>query len=262
MAKMFYPGQKDYVEKLNELADRPSGGSAALSIGTVEEGDTAAATITGDAGDQKLNLVLPKGEKGDKGDPGVKGDTGDAGPKGDKGDTGDQGAPGPAGVTPRGEWSADTAYSVNDISTYAGSAWLRIVAGTTAATPDADTVNWEVFVRAGADGSGSGGGAGTVSVTAPLTSTGGSNPTLGIRAATGSAAGSMSAADKAKLDGIAVAAAAVSGDVAKSLGNASAGASASAARADHVHPMPAAADVGAVAVSAVGEANGVDQVGS
>lgn len=51
----------------------------------------------------------------------------------------------------------------------------------------------------------SGGGAGTVtsvSGTAPIVSTGGNTPTLSINAATTGAAGSLSAADKTKLDGI------------------------------------------------------------
>ena len=38
-----------------------------LTIGTVESGETASATITGVAPNQVLNLVLPKGEKGDSG---------------------------------------------------------------------------------------------------------------------------------------------------------------------------------------------------
>lgn len=38
-----------------------------LTIGTVEGGETASATITGTAPNQFLNLVLPKGDKGDTG---------------------------------------------------------------------------------------------------------------------------------------------------------------------------------------------------
>lgn len=45
-------------------------------------------------------------------------------------------------------------------------------------------------------------GVASVSGTAPITSTGGANPNIGITAATTSAAGSMSAADKTKLDSI------------------------------------------------------------
>src|SRR5208337_1393760 len=54
--------------------------------------------------------------------------------------------------------------------------------------------------------------AGVVSVgaTAPITSTGGPAPVIGITAATDLAAGSMSAADKTKLDGITAGAAVAS----------------------------------------------------
>ena len=101
-----------------------------ITIGTVTNGDTASATITGDSPNYTLNLVLPKGAKGDKGDTGAKGadgqtptlsigtvTTGAAGssasvtmggtapsyvlnftiPKGDKGDKGDTGASGSGG---------------------------------------------------------------------------------------------------------------------------------------------------------------------
>jgi hypothetical protein len=109
----------------------PEGPPNSLSIGTVSGGETAAASITGTAPSQTLNLVLPKGEKGDTGSQGLKGDTGDAGPanslsigtvedgetagasitgdapsqtlnltlpKGEKGDTGDAGPAGSDGV--------------------------------------------------------------------------------------------------------------------------------------------------------------------
>lgn len=61
----------------NGAAGNPgkAGPANELSIGTVTSGDSASATITGDAPDQTLNLVLPKGDKGDKGDQGSDGDT-------------------------------------------------------------------------------------------------------------------------------------------------------------------------------------------
>ena len=98
-----------------------------ITIGTVTNGDTASASITGDSPNYTLNLVLPKGAKGDKGDRGEKGadgvtptlsigtvTTGAVGssasasisgttpnltlnltiPKGDKGDKGDKGVDG------------------------------------------------------------------------------------------------------------------------------------------------------------------------
>lgn len=45
-----------------------TGPSNTLSIGTVEGGATASATITGTSPNQTLNLVLPKGDKGDTGE--------------------------------------------------------------------------------------------------------------------------------------------------------------------------------------------------
>ncbi len=72
-----------------------------LTIGTVEGGEAAAASITGDSPHQTLNLTLPIGPKGDtgatgeRGERGPKGDPGDQGPRGEKGDKGDQGPIGP-----------------------------------------------------------------------------------------------------------------------------------------------------------------------
>ena len=59
-------------------------------------------------------------------------------------------------------------------------------------------------VSEGIDPNGGGvpGGVTTVTGTAPITSTGGATPAIGITAATDVAAGSMSAADKTKLDGL------------------------------------------------------------
>jgi len=104
-----------------------TGPANTLAIGTVQGGSTAAATITGTAPNQTLNLTLPKGDKGDKGDTGQTGATGPANtlsigtvtkgadaaatitgtapnqtlnltlPKGDKGDTGDKGETGATG---------------------------------------------------------------------------------------------------------------------------------------------------------------------
>ena len=95
-----------------------------LSIGTVTSGETPAATITGSAPNQTLNLVLEKGDKGDQGDAATLTlgtvSTGAAGsnvsitnsgtssdavfnfsiPRGDKGETGDVGPIGPVGPEP------------------------------------------------------------------------------------------------------------------------------------------------------------------
>ena len=69
----------------------PAGPANVLTIGSVTSGKVASATITGEAPNQVLNLVL---EKGDKGDTGEKGATGDTGPQGEQGIQGPQGSPG------------------------------------------------------------------------------------------------------------------------------------------------------------------------
>ena len=68
-----------------------TGPANVLTIGSVTSGKVASATITGEAPNQVLNLVL---EKGDKGEPGEKGATGATGPQGEQGIQGPQGNPG------------------------------------------------------------------------------------------------------------------------------------------------------------------------
>jgi hypothetical protein len=72
---------------------------------------------------------------------------------------------------------------------------------------DARVYNGTAWVNLGLQGSIT-----AVTGTAPITSSGGSTPAIGITAATASAAGSMSAADKSKLDGVAAGATANSTD--------------------------------------------------
>ena len=89
------------IPKGNKGDTGASGGSGettvvnpTITIGTVTNGDTASATITGDSPNYTLNLVLPKGAKGDTGAAGTDGAKGDKGDKGEKGDTGAKGADG------------------------------------------------------------------------------------------------------------------------------------------------------------------------
>lgn len=217
-----------------------TGPANSLSIGTVNTG-AAAATITGAAPAQTLNLTLPPGPTGSTGSTGATGPanslaigtvtagpaaatiTGSApnqtlnlvlqtGATGATGLTGATGATGPRGVTPRGAWSAVTAYAVDDLATYLGSTYRRLVAGTTAGNPPGDATNWEMFAQKGADGAGT---VASVTATAPVQVGGTSaDPVVSILPATTGAAGSMSAADKTKLDGVATGATANSSDAA------------------------------------------------
>lgn len=80
-----------------------TGPANVLTIGSVTSGKVASATITGEAPNQVLNLVLEKGDKGDTGPKGDKGDTGatgPTGPEGPRGPQGEPGTPGKDGITP------------------------------------------------------------------------------------------------------------------------------------------------------------------
>lgn len=93
----------------------------------------------------------------------------------------------------------------------------------------------------------------SVGTTAPIQTTGGLTPTLSIDAATTLAAGSMSASDKTKLDGIASGATATpltaSAPASVTKAAAAVGVSTDAARADHKH------DITTAAPSSVGTSN-------
>ena len=81
----------------------PAGPANALTIGSVTSGKVASATITGEAPNQVLNLVLEKGDKGETGDIGPQGKTGDTGETGPQGPRGNPGADAPTitGITIR-----------------------------------------------------------------------------------------------------------------------------------------------------------------
>lgn len=97
----------------------PAGPANVLTIGSVTSGKVASATITGEAPNQVLNLVL---EKGDKGDTGATGATGATGPQGEQGIQGPQGNPGTDAPTITGITIRQSDYhmivSLSDGTTY------------------------------------------------------------------------------------------------------------------------------------------------
>ena len=74
-----------------------------LTIGSVTSGKVASATITGEAPNQVLNLVLEKGEQGEQGEQGIQGEQGKQGIQGEIGPQGNPGADAPTitGITIR-----------------------------------------------------------------------------------------------------------------------------------------------------------------
>ena len=85
-----------------------AGPANTLAVGTVTSGATAAATITGAAPNQTLNLTLPKGDAGAAGATGPAGQTGPQGPQGIQGVKGDQGEPGVVSATAPVTYAAQT----------------------------------------------------------------------------------------------------------------------------------------------------------
>lgn len=71
-----------------------TGPANVLTIGSVTSGKVASATITGEAPNQVLNLVLEKGDKGEQGKQGIQGEQGKQGKQGIQGEIGPQGNPG------------------------------------------------------------------------------------------------------------------------------------------------------------------------
>lgn len=112
----------------------------------------------------------PKGDKGDTGAQGSRGDTGAQGPQGLQGAAGPQGLMGvqgpkgdkgdAGGLTYRGAFSADVAYGLNDVTTYAGGAWVSTSANNKGIPPGSTNSAWGVLVPAATVASGSGGGTG------------------------------------------------------------------------------------------------------
>lgn len=76
---------RDGVDGINgtDGRDGVDGITPVLSIGTVVEGETASATLTGTTEQPVINLVLPRGPKGDVGEQGIQGPQGPQGPAGD-----------------------------------------------------------------------------------------------------------------------------------------------------------------------------------
>ena len=95
-----------------------------IAIGTIQSGDAAAATLTpviGTPGAFTLNLTLPRGADG-------------------------------AGVTPRGQWAAETSYNQHDAVRHASAWWRSLHGDNLGNEPPAtriDDAHWEIIVKDG-----------------------------------------------------------------------------------------------------------------
>ncbi len=136
-----------------------------------KESDTTAHPATLDitlAAGAGTGPVGPQGAKGDKGDTGAQGPAGVAGVGGAQGPAGPSGVPGPkgdaGGLVYRGSYSAVLTYAAEDLVSYAGAAWVSLLAGNAGVTPGTNDSAWGLLVPAAA----SSGGGGTTTTAASL----------------------------------------------------------------------------------------------
>ena len=107
----------------------PIGPSNTLTIGTVQKGDNANATITGTSPNQVLNLTLPKGDTGPQGPAGRDGTNGQDGKDGVDGQNGKDGVDGKDGYTPVRGVDYWTSQDIATIQSYCDSLVLGALGG-------------------------------------------------------------------------------------------------------------------------------------
>ena len=116
-------------------------------------------TLAAGAGTGTVGPAGPQGPKGDTGAQGPAGVAGADGAQGPAGPAGPQGLKGDAGgLAYRGSYSAAATYAAQDLVSYAGAAWVSLVAGNVGVTPGTSDAAWGLLVPAASSATAGGGG--------------------------------------------------------------------------------------------------------
>ncbi len=124
----------------------PVGPANSLTVASVETGaagSSASVTVTGEAPNQSLTFVIPRGDQGIQGIQGIQGEVGPIGPIG---------ATGATGINWQGQWSSSVDYVNNDAVFYDSASWFASGNPVVGEVPSQESTHWFPLALQGATG--------------------------------------------------------------------------------------------------------------